>query len=415
MEIQNILIIFLLKLKNKILIVTDFFHPEILGGAEISVKEFKDFLEKDYRVSVFCSTLSNIKLNQSNVFRFKTSKPIFPNWRIIINLKACYYFYKHLRKNKYDLIHFQNISYSISYFALVIGKFFGAKQIITFRDCTVFVNGKFDHIVKTGSLKLNFWLLIKNQKWRYNPFRNLMIRLFLKCSDHNIAISNILKKTLESNKIKIDSVVYNKIKIDNKNCGLKQTKLTTDKIVNKNFTNLLFLGRASKQKGFDDLVKLLPELKTNFKNIKFICIGTTYQKTSKDLKEFITQNSLAKNLEFYDWIDNFIVYDIMKQIDLVCFCSRYIDAFGRVVSESISNNIPVIVSKLAGASELIKDEFPELVYDPLNNNELLIKINHILNNRDDIQKKITNHDKTQYLISDKIDYYNSIYKKLLKK
>ncbi|MDA9827691.1 glycosyltransferase family 4 protein [Flavobacteriaceae bacterium] len=400
-------------MKNKILIVTDFYHPEILGGAEISVKEFKDFLEKDYRVSVFCSTLSNIKLNESNVFRFKTSKPIFPNWRIIINLKACYYFYKHLKKNKYDLIHFQNISYSISYSVLVIGKFFGAKQIITFRDCTVFINGKFDHIVKTGFLKLNFWLLIKNQKWRYNPFRNLMIRLFLKCSDHNIAISNILKKTLESNKIKIDSVVYNRIKIDNNNNGLKQTKLNTDKIVNKNFVNLLFLGRASKQKGFDDLVKLLPDLKINFKNIKLICIGTSYQNISNDLKNFIIKNNLENSIDFYNWIDNFKVYSIVRKVQLVCFSSRYIDAFGRVITESICNNVPVIISNLAGAHELIKDEFPELVYNPLNNNELFIKINHILNNQDDISKKIINHDKTKYLISEKIDYYNSIYKNLL--
>ena len=70
-------------------------------------------------------------------------------------------------------------------------------------------------VPKNFNHKVTCWDLIKQARKRYNPFRNIIIRHYLKYVDKIFAVNADLEKALRENKIKNVELIYNGVDVKN--------------------------------------------------------------------------------------------------------------------------------------------------------------------------------------------------------
>jgi glycosyltransferase involved in cell wall biosynthesis len=335
---------------KKILIVCDFFPPNVYGGAEISTLEIAKHLTSKFKVDVFTTVnqphkrLLTSKFEDINIFSIYTRNiKYFSNYSVVFRLKAFYSFFLFLKKNKYDLIHYNNIGYKLSFSIILISNFLKIPSIITFRDATAIVNGKFNRGLESNNMRVSVFNELKRNKFNFNPIRNFLIKKILQRTDYKIAISNILKNLLEFNGININQTYYNRIYL-NKD------------IAKISYSNqyILYTGRPSIDKGFFDVIKLMKFINNEY-SLNLLIIGFGKEELPDLIINYINENQLNNIIEFKQWIPQKIIHSFISNSIIVIFPSKYIDAFGRVILESLLTNTPVLASKYAGASELIAD------------------------------------------------------------
>lgn len=91
------------------------------------------------------------------------------------------------------------------------------------------------------------------------------------------------------------------------------------------------------------------------KNVKIVVVGH-----KKDVNQFIKDDFLAKHVVIVEPFER--VEELYKSIDIMVHPAR-IEEFGMVVLEAMACGVPVITSKMVGASEIYKDELKEIIVD----------------------------------------------------
>ena len=392
---------------KRILLVSDYFPPDIHGGAEISTHELSMHLKNKHIVDVFTTYDENNRgevidnVGGVSVYRIHSRRiSYFNNCSVVFRPIVFLRFYLFLRKNKYDLIHFNNVSFKLSFSILILPKLLGIPSIFTFRDATSVVNGKFNYGLLNSNFKISVLNEFKRNKLNFNPFRNFLIRNIFKLVDYRISISNVLKKVLVDNGITVDQVYSNRIYFNNRGINCK-----------KDFSYLLYIGRPSLDKGFFDIIKLIKFFNNKY-SIKLVFVGFLEADLPKDVRQFIKNNEILDLISFYKWIPQVDVFSFIFNSLVVIYPSRYIDAFGRVVLEALLANTPVVVSKYAGASEILLDK--SLMYDPFLFGDLESKLDYSIINNSLIreQLKINYEYYSNYNLSIiENDYYDEVYNK----
>ena len=89
---------------------------------------------------------------------------------------------------------------------------------------------------------------------------------------------------------------------------------------------------------------------------------------------------LNEFVDFYPYFKN--IDEFYKELDCLICASRY-EAFGRVVTEAISNGIPTIVGSNIGASEILKDNETSFIFkaDKKLKENLMLKLIYLIENK----------------------------------
>jgi N-acetylgalactosamine-N,N'-diacetylbacillosaminyl-diphospho-undecaprenol 4-alpha-N-acetylgalactosaminyltransferase len=180
---------------------------------------------------------------------------------------------------------------------------------------------------------------------------------FLNCS--KFLLKTIYKFSNVKRIITVSKGVEKKL---NKNYNLKKTKTIYNpidfKLINRkllaqkpvNFKYILAVGRLSRQKGFDILIKAFA--KSNLKNkIKLIILGEG--KERNNLENLIDRLDLKSQVLLYGKVDNPFIY--MKHAIFFVLSSRF-EGFGNVIIEALACDTPVISCNCeSGPSEIIEN------------------------------------------------------------
>jgi glycosyltransferase involved in cell wall biosynthesis len=158
----------------------------------------------------------------------------------------------------------------------------------------------------------------------------------------------------------IDFKMNNRIK--------KEHNLSSDKKV------LLFIGRISKVKGFDSLLKSFTVVKGKNKNVILIINGQIESKNF-NLKSISNNDSI---IYVPPRKDSYYLYSIA---DIIILPSR-IDPFPFVMIEAGAFKKPFTGGNTGGIAEFIEDGKNGLLIDPENPEQLAEKIIYLLNNPD---------------------------------
>lgn len=158
-----------------------------------------------------------------------------------------------------------------------------------------------------------------------------------------------------------------------KNRGFIRKRIRDKYNIKENEALLLFVGKEYKRKGLEYIIKALRFLQRD--DIKLLVVG---EDKSLDGRRFISTSD--EKIIFVRHSQDVAQYYVAA--DIFIFPITF-DAFGMVLLEAMAAGLPVIVSKRAGASEIIENKVDGII---LNNYKDSKEIEYIINN-EDIKKR----------------------------
>lgn len=134
---------------------------------------------------------------------------------------------------------------------------------------------------------------------------------------------------------------------------------------------ICFVGRFSREKGAEVIIKVIPDLLKKHKKLFFSVVGeSAYTNEGQALIDV-----LAKKLELQGTLDRFLYFKNIPHKDLPGFYRQHdiflfptmFDSFGNVIAEAQGCGLPVVANAVGGVPEVIKDG--ETGFLVKNNNE----------------------------------------------
>ena len=141
---------------------------------------------------------------------------------------------------------------------------------------------------------------------------------------------------------------------------------------------LLAVGRLTKEKGFQYLIKALPRILKKVPESILIIIGPKNY-YEKNLKELVKLNNLSNKVIFTGLVSEKILKSALFSSDVVVIPSVY-EPFGIIALEAMAYGKPIVASGAGGLSEFLTNGENCLLVSPASTNELSEKISGLLIN-----------------------------------
>ncbi|PIR04715.1 MAG: hypothetical protein COV57_02930 [Candidatus Liptonbacteria bacterium CG11_big_fil_rev_8_21_14_0_20_35_14] len=179
-----------------------------------------------------------------------------------------------------------------------------------------------------------------------NRVRVLLASFILPLADSIRVMSNRIKKSLiEKNNINKSIIKVLPVWIDfNSKKGIKKIKVADDKFV------ILMASRLTKEKNIEMAIKVLGGVARKYMNVLMVIVGEGKEKNN--LEKLAADLNLKKHIMFEGWQDDLRAY--FKRADLYLLTSLY-EGYGRTVLEAVYNKVPVVMTDVGVAGEIIKD------------------------------------------------------------
>ena len=339
----------------RVLIISD---ASIGGAGAIAEMQAKELVRQGMEMKML---RGEILPNYSERFR---------NWRMIYNPTGVALAKKEILDFRPDIIHAHNIHNKFSYAVLKIAKKSGAKVFLTAHDTGLFYPDKFFG-------EANFFHQLRTQRLRFNPFRNFLIKRYVKYVDRVFAVSDALGEALRAH--------------DFENITLHNGVNTSDwirPIPPAHFPTVFFAGRISGAKGRAVLPEIERCVRESVPDVNFVVVG-------KDV-----------------WTPRDKMPEIYATANVVIVPSVYLDPFPTVVLEAGASGKPVVITDQGGAKEAViegKTGFVADPYSPLFANriiELLQNPDRAKQMGERAREHITHNFSLQTQVSKLIHYYN---------
>lgn len=161
---------------------------------------------------------------------------------------------------------------------------------------------------------------------------------------------NNIKYALENTEVKYNTVEDKYIKA----CGEEEV---TDIIFDKNYTNIISVGRLIEQKSYKRLIEVVNRLILAGNKIRLYILGDGNQR--KVLQNYIDVNNLNNHIYLLGFKDN--PWKYVSKADLFV-CSSWKEGFSTAVTESLILGTPVITTMCSGMVEMLgKNEYGIIV------------------------------------------------------
>ena len=222
-------------------------------------------------------------------------------------------------------------------------------------------------------------------------------------SDRLIAVSKTVEKMLiEDYNVPANKIImlYNSIEPLNNDFGVNKESLRDKLGIPSNSKIVLFLGRISKIKGIDLLIDAFKIVQAQRTKLFLLIVGQIYDKRLKHVL-----NNLPFNIKLIDPVKD--PYPFYYLADIIVLPSRE-DPFPYVMLESGLFKKPFIGTNTGGIAEFIDDNINGLLFKNGSVNQLVEKINYILDNPEEAKIFGENlYSKVEKKISDD-HYFQSI-------
>jgi glycosyltransferase involved in cell wall biosynthesis len=278
------------------------------------------------------------------------------------SLKPIRHLNRVIRKNKIDLVHSQGAR--ADFFARMGGRMAGVSHII----CTIAmpVEG-FDVVL-----------------WRKRIYR-LVDRLTERYVKKIVVVSDALKKTLiEKRAIPASKIVriHNGIELGHYHPNADAGKIRDAWEIPRDVPLFGAIGRMVWQKGFEFLIKAMPEILSAIPAAKLLLVGEGPLK--KGLENLAVSLKVKKSVIFAGYRSD--ITEILAAIDLLVVPSL-LEGFPMITLEAMSAAKPVIATCIDGITEQIIDGKNGIMVPPEDHNALAKVILRLSQDRD-LSKKL---------------------------
>jgi glycosyltransferase involved in cell wall biosynthesis len=189
--------------------------------------------------------------------------------------------------------------------------------------------------------------------------QRLSFALLKKCSDMIIVVNPVIKKQLLNEGFNGKKVFVNYNGVDLKKIrDIKSSNVVYD---------CVFLGRLNVSKGLFDLVKVWSYVVAKNINAKLAIIGKGGSQIEKQLRNYISDMQLKKNIDLCGFLDDVGTFGTLKSAKVFLFPS-YEEGFGIAILEAMACGLPVVAYDLPVYRKIFGDK---LITVPLGRTDLL--------------------------------------------
>ncbi len=346
-------------MKNKILIATGIYPPDIGGPATILPTLKKDLKQKGLDVKII--TYSNILLKEKNVVRIPKSR--FGRLEYLLRM-----FFLSFSSS---VIYVMDV-YSVGYFACLVKKMTGKKYVVRFVGDsaweTAVANGW------TSDYIVDFQKKTYDQKIERLKARRKKI---LVNAEKVVVVSKFLSSIAEAIGVKKEKIrlIYNAVDFVKD----ESLDLQREKDVKQEFPQgskiIVTACRLALWKGVDGIIRIMPELKKSFGNIFLLILGDGPE--SENLKKMAFDLGVEKNVIFKGRIEHEQMIDYFKIADLFILNTNY-EGMSHTLLEAMRFGAPIVTTDIGGNPELIENNKEGILVEYNNDSQLMSAVKKIL-------------------------------------
>lgn len=389
----------------RICVVSPLYHPSIGGPGRQAVAFVEKYFSKGSSIFVFCRKMSGLPPYDYNpnikVYKLRTFYPqihnleeiSFKNLLISLSFSTSLIISLIRRRKEYNLIHFFGAGLPLILSVLFL-KIMGKKITATVLAANL---GN-----EAGSLRN-----------RYFPLGLLMTNV-LKKVDFFIAMTEEIENALLDDGFNKDRIrrIPNWVDRNKFHPGEETDKRSLRKKLGLNeSTNVLFVGRLVYRKGVDILIKAWKELVLCNHSCKLLIAGDGEERDR--LKTQCIDSGISESVSFLGHINN--IDDYLKVIDIFVIPSRQ-EGMPNSLLEAMACKLPVIATRIGGATDIIRDGENGLLVSPGSVQELTSAMLRLIGDKhlsDSLAQHAYETIHENYYIDSIIGKYIDLYNKVL--
>lgn len=208
-------------------------------------------------------------------------------------------------------------------------------------------------------------------------------RFFLRFFDKIIAVSDNIKNNLLNSRICIHKIekIYNTV-----NCEIVKSKISLNEVrkrfhLSQGDKLVGTIGRLSKEKGIDYLIKAGSEIIATYPDVKILIIGDGPER--QNLEILAKQLRISDNVIFCGFQKD--VAEFYHLIDIVVLPS-ITEGLPMVLLEALTYSKPIVATRVGGIPEVITDGKTGILVEPQNPSRLAEGIIRILKNPEEAHR-----------------------------
>lgn len=354
----------------KVLLLNDRIPPEGRGGAESVAWRLAQGLKAaghDVHVAAATEKASFEETRQHiPTYHLHAGYPErFRAWLSLWNPQTVNAFRAMLARLQPDVVNAHNIHSYLSYHTLKLAREAGCGVVFSSHDAMPFAYGKLTQVATQDarSLRLPAGYNLRQNRFRYNPFRNPVIKRTLnQYADFCTVPSRALAQAFADNDMPPVEVVHNGIDPDDwapaDEAALEAMRQRLD-LQGKRV--ILIAGRLTAEKGMQQTLLALDRLRQTLPEVRLLVL------TSRDIDSQIPAAfaHLRPFIRSGGWLSGDELRAAFQLADVVTVPSIYLDPFPTVNLEAMASGVPVVATSFGGSDEVVVDGETGYIVNPL--------------------------------------------------
>lgn len=365
----------------KICLISNLYPPNVLGGAEVSVKKVsEELVKRGHEVIVITTHFNDKKIEIINGVKIYQIDPlniyaIYDHPNKTVFLKPLWHMIdlwnpyddaiikKILKIENPDVVHIHNFK------GLSISSFAPAKSL---NIPIVFTAHDYSLICMRANLLNSSGEICKNTPLTCKIYNKIQKQLVKNKPDLLISPSQFV-----INKLRLNGL-FQDVKAEKVPLGIE---LKSNKKFEKDYStiDILYVGNLGEHKGVHILLNAFKKLKNNNIRLNIVGKGTC----EKNLK-IMAEND--KRIKFHGFLEGKELLNMYENANLTVVPSIWYDNSPMVIYESFFSGTPVIGSRIGGIPELVEDGFNGYLFEVGNVVELEKLLEDLINKPGKLKK-----------------------------
>ena len=373
----------------RVALLSDFIPPEGMGGAEVVVWRLARGLQAAGHDPHIIATTQHAAFEEVRhgipTYHLHAAYPErFRAWLSLWNPQTIGPLRELLRRLQPDIVNAHNIHFLLSYRALKVAHDLGVATVFSAHDVMPFAYGKLRHFVRDDIQRIRLLrdyrlprgYSLRHYRFRYNPWRNRIIRHYLtRYASQLTASSHALAQAFSANDLPAPQVVHTGI--DASAWQRRDESLISalsDQLDLNGRRTILIAGRLTPDKGTVQLLNAIDRINENLPDICLLAL------TARDIESQIPQRLryLLKDIRSAGWLVGDQLRAAFHLADVVVVPSVCLDTFPTVNLEAMAAGKPVIATCYGGSSEIVLDGVTGFIVNPLDTSTFADRLGRLL-------------------------------------